>query len=139
MEIIVSKGQDTPSISIMRLRGALDGNTYQNFIDEAQKLYDSGTRNILLDMSELTFLSSAGIAALHRVARVFRGEDRSSMDEGWAAMRAIGKERDDGYRMQEHIKLLNPSDDIQQVLDTVGFKAFFEIYTDIHPAIASFQ
>jgi anti-anti-sigma regulatory factor len=139
MEIIVSKSQDTPSISIMRLRGALDGDTYQYFIDEAQKLYDLGARDLLLDMSEMTFLSSAGIAALHRVARVFRGEDRSNLDEGWAAMRAIGRERDDGYQIQEHIKLLSPSDNIQQVLDMVGFKAFFEIYTDIHPAIASFH
>jgi anti-anti-sigma factor len=139
MEIIVSKNQDVIPVSIMQLRGALDGNTYEQFITEAQKLYDSGTRNLLLDMTDLTFLSSAGIAALHRVARIFRGEDRSTLDEGWAAMRAIGKERDSGYQFQDHIKLLNPNDKIRDVLDTVGFKAFFEIYTEMHPAIASFQ
>jgi anti-anti-sigma factor len=137
MEIIISQDQGTSPVTIMQLRGALDGNTYEYFITEAQKLYDAGTRNLILDMSELTFLSSAGLAALHRIARVFRGEDRSTLDEGWAAIHAMGKERDSGF--QEHIKLLNPSEKVQGVLDTVGFKAFFEIYNDIHPAIASFQ
>ena len=138
MEIIISQPQDTTSpVSIMQLKGSLDGTNYEHFITEAQKLYDAGTRNLILDMTELTFLSSAGLAALHRIARVFRGEDRTNMEEGWAAIRAMGKDRDNGF--QEHIKLLNPNEKIQNVLDMVGFKAFFEIYTDIHPAIASFH
>jgi anti-anti-sigma factor len=137
MEITVSQNQDTPQVSIMQLRGDLDGTSYEYFIDKAQKLYDAGIRNLILDMSELTFLSSAGLAALHRIARVFRGEDRSTMEEGWGALRAMGNDRDNGF--QKHIKLLNPNQDIQNVLDTVGFTGFFEIFTEIHPAMASFQ
>ena len=137
MEIIISQNQDSPQISVMKLRGALDGNSYEYFITEAEKLYDTGTRNLILDMSELSFLSSAGLAALHRIARVFRGEDRSTFEEGWGALRTMGNDRKSG--LQEHIKLLKPSEKIQAVLDTVGFKAFFEIYTETQPAMASFQ
>lgn len=137
MEIILSQDQNAPHLRIMKLRGALDGNSYEYFIAEAEKLFDAGTRNLLLDLSELDFLSSAGLAALHRIARIFRGEDRTMMDEGWSAIHSMGKDRDSGF--QEHVKLLNPSDKVLAVLDTVGFKAFFEVYTDIHPAIASFQ
>jgi anti-anti-sigma factor len=137
MEITISQTQDTSPIVIMQLKGSLDGNTYEQFITEAQKLYDAGTHNLLLDMTGLTFLSSAGLAALHRIARVFRGEDRTNMEEGWSAIHAMGRDRNSGF--QEHIKLLNPNEKIQDVLDMVGFKAFFEIYTDIHPAIASFH
>jgi anti-anti-sigma regulatory factor len=137
MEIIISQIQDTRPVIIMQVKGSLDGNTYEQFITEAQKLYDAGTRDLILDMTSLTFLSSAGLAALHRIARIFRGEDRANMEEGWAALRALSRDRDNGF--QEHIKLLNPNEKIQDVLDMVGFKAFFEIYTDIHPAIASFH
>ena len=137
MEIIISQNQDTSPATIMQLRGALDGSSYEQFITEAQKLYDEGSRNLILDMTELTFLSSAGLAGLHRIARVFNGEDRSTMEEGWAAIHAMGKERDSGF--QKHVKLLNPNEKILDVLDTVGFKTFFEIYTEIHPAMASFQ
>jgi len=137
MEIIVSKIQDTPSVSVMKLRGALDGSTYEDFISEAEKLYKEGVRNLILDMSELTFMSSAGLSGLHRVARIYRGEDPSTFEEGWAAIHAMGKERSRG--LQKQIKLLNPNEKILSVLDTVGFKAFFEIYTDMKPALASFQ
>ncbi len=137
MEIIFSQNQDTPATCILKLQGALDGASYEYFITEAQKLYDAGTRNLVLDMSELTFLSSAGIAALHRIARVFRGEDSATLEEGWSAIHAIAKDHDSGS--QEHIKLLKPSENILAVLDTVGLKAFFEVFNDIHPAMASFH
>ena len=137
MEINISQNQDTPHVNIMQLRGDLDGSSYEYFIDEAQKLYDAGMRNLILDMSELSFLSSAGLTGLHRIARVFNGEDRSTLEEGWSAIHAMGKERDSGF--QKHVKLLNPNEKIQDVLDTVGFKTFFEIFTEIHPAMASFQ
>ena len=137
MEINVSKFQDNTPVTSMQLKGDLDGSSYEKFITEAQNLYDAGTRNLILDMSELTFLSSAGLAGLHRIARVYSGEDRSTMEEGWSAIHAMGKERDSGF--QNRVKLLNPDQKIKDILDTVGFLTFFEIYTDVNPAIASFQ
>jgi len=137
MEIIISENQGARPVTVIQVRGALDGESYQNFIDETQKLYDAGTRDLLVDMSELTFLSSAGLSAIHRAARVFRGEDSSTFEEGWAAIHAMGKERESG--VQQHVKLLNPDEKIRGVLDTVGFLAFFEIFTDMDAALASFQ
>jgi len=137
MEIFISQNHETPDVSIMHLQGALDGSTYQDFIAEAEKLFDAGIRNLIVDMSGLTFLSSAGLAALHRIAKVFRGEDRSTLEEGWGAFHAMGNDRDNGS--QKHIKLLNPNGRIQEVLDMVGFTSIFEIYAEINPAIASFH
>src|SRR5689334_6945201 len=128
MEISISKSEGKVPVSILRLRGSLDGLTYEQFITQAQNLFDAGVRDLLIDMTELTFLSSAGIASLHRMARIYRGEARSVLDEGWAAMRAIGNDRETGFTFQKHIKLLNPDENIEDVLDTVGFKAFFEIF-----------
>ena len=123
-------------VAVIQLHGAMDGKT---LVAEAQKLYDAGTRNLLLDMSELTFISSFGLSALHHIALVYRGEDRSAFKEDRSAMQAIRKEGDSGFQIHEHVKLLNPSEAIQDVLDIVGFKAFFEIFTDLDEAIASFQ
>jgi anti-anti-sigma factor len=139
MEIVISRSEGSVPVSIMQLHGALDGHTYEQFVDEAQKLFDGGARDLLLDMTGLTFLSSAGLAALHRMARVYRGEKSTTLDEGWSAMRTIANDRDTGFTFQKHIKLLNPNEKIEDVLDTVGFKAFFEIFTDEAAAVASFQ
>lgn len=139
MEIVISKREGAVPVSVMHLKGALDSHTYEEFITTAQALFDSGTRDLLIDMTELTFLSSAGIAALHRIARVFRGEKRSVTDESWSAMRVVSDPSDTGFTFQKHIKLLNPDEAIQDILDTVGFKSYFEIFIDEQAAIAAFQ
>jgi anti-anti-sigma factor len=139
MDIMIAKSEGNTPVTVMRLRGALDGLTYEKFVNEAQALFDSGCHDLLLDLSGLTFMSSAGIAALHRMARVYRGEKSTTLDEGWSAMRTIANDRDTGFTHQKHIKLLNPNEKIEDVLDTVGFKAFFEIFRDEAAAIESFQ
>jgi anti-anti-sigma regulatory factor len=54
-------------------------------------------------------------------------------------MRVISDPNDTGFTFQKHIKLLNPSEAIQDILDTVGFKSYFEIFTDKQSAFAAFQ
>ena len=123
-------------VAVIQLHGAMNG---KKLVAEAQKLYDAGTRNLVLDMSELTFISSAGLSALHHTALMYRGEAQSTFKEDRTAIHAMRKERESGFHFQENVKLLNPSEAIQEVLDIVGFKAFFEIFTDLDAAMASFQ
>jgi len=123
-------------VAVMQLYGAMNG---KKLVAEAQKLYDAGTRNLVLDMSGLTFISSAGLSALHHVALVYRGEGQSTFKEDRSAIHAMRKEGDSGFQFQERVKLFNPSEAIQDVLDIVGFKTFFEIFTDLEAAVASFQ
>jgi len=119
-------------VAIIQLYGAMN---VKQFITDAQKLYDAGTRNLVLDMSELTFIGSAGISALHKIALVYCEEDPpTSKDE-----QSITDESENNVRCQEHIKLLNPNEAIQDVLDIVGIKPFFAIFTDLDEAVASFQ
>jgi hypothetical protein len=137
MEITVSQNQGPVSISVMQLQGKLDGSNYKDFIAEAEKLYDSGARDLLLDMSNLTYMSSAGIAALHSVALLFRGQKPMAEEEGWSTYRSLDRDRDSGP--QAHVKLLVLNGKIHETLDMVGYSTFFEIYNDIHQAVASFH
>lgn len=137
MGLQITHTNAAPGVGLLRLEGTLDGSTYQEFVTEAEKLFDAGVRDLVVDLGGLTFMSSAGLAALHRIARVYRGEQRADLDEGWSAYRAISRDRKNGF--QQHVKLLNPNETIREVLETVGFTALFEIFTDREPAIASFQ
>ena len=127
---------ETTIVAIIQLKGALNG---KQLVAEAQKLYDAGTRDLLLDMTKLTFISSTGLSALHHIALVYRGESQANFKEDRSDVHAMRKERDSGFQFQEHVKLLNPSEAIEDVLDIVGFEAFFEIFTDFDSAIASFR
>ncbi|MEN9563615.1 MAG: hypothetical protein RIR73_1859 [Chloroflexota bacterium] len=135
MQINISHEQG--NISVLQLVGQLDGQTYQSLITAAQDAKNSGAKNLLLDMSELTFLSSAGLVALHVTSLIMRGESMPDLEHGWAALKSVNKSRESG--MQAHVKLLNPRSEIVNTLNMVGFSSFFEIFTDKQKAVESFS
>jgi anti-anti-sigma regulatory factor len=136
MYITVTQAQGNVPVTVMRIQGELDASNYKRLIARAKEAYEMGTRNILLDLSEMPFMGSSGLVALHSVAVLLRGEVPPDPESGWAAIRAI--DRDRGAALQQHIKLLNPQPRVDRVLEMAGFKQFFEVYADLETAIASF-
>ncbi|MCE9645381.1 MAG: STAS domain-containing protein [Chloroflexi bacterium] len=136
MEISVSQEQGRISISVIKVSGQLDGQTYEALIAKAREVIDGGIRNILLDLSELTYISSAGLVSLHTIALMTRGEELPDPEQGWSALKSMDRSRDGG--LQKNIKLLNPRPEVTSVLDMVGFSAFFEVFTDKQKAVDSF-
>lgn len=136
MNITVSTQQGKELVGIIHLEGKLDSNSFQKLIDEAKKTYESGFRHIILDMTNLTYISSAGIVSLHSISKLFRGEALPNAEAGWSTIRSLEKERAGGA--QANVKLLNVPAEVRSVLDVVGFAAFFEMHTDLQQAIASF-
>ena len=72
MKMTVTNADGSVPVAILHLEGKLDGANFESLIEKAQDLYDDGGRDLLLDLSGLTFISSAGLAALHQVALLFR-------------------------------------------------------------------
>ena len=60
-------------VTILQLDGKLDGSNYMQLVEEAKSNYGDGVRDLLIDLSRLSYLSSAGIAAIHKTALLFRG------------------------------------------------------------------
>jgi len=136
MNISVSQAQGQVPVTVVKLDGQLDGQTYQELIAKAQELFQAGSRDFLLDLTDLTYISSAGLVALHSVALLARGEEIPDVEGGWSAYRSMGRSSEAG--MQKHVKLLNPRSEVMGVLDMVGFSKVFEIYTDRDEAVNSF-
>ena len=136
MEIFVSEAQGKVPVTILRPEGRVDGQNYRELISKAAELYDAGARNILLDLSEVTYISSAGIVALHTIALMLRGESLPNAEEGWNTLRATGRASEAG--VQQHLKLLNPRPEVNMVLEMVGFAAYLEAFQDQDKAIRAF-
>jgi len=137
MDILSTQKQGRVPVTILQLNGKLDGSNYMQLVDEARKIYLNGARDLLIDLSRLTYLSSAGIAAIYKTALLFRGLTIPEEETGWAAYHAIDRDRDNG--VQKHVKLLSPQPNVANILDITGFKTLFEIHTDLDAAVASFQ
>jgi anti-anti-sigma factor len=136
MNITVSTQQGRVPVTVIQLDGKLDSNSFRRLIDEAKKSYDAGARDLVLDMSKLTYISSAGIVSLHSTAKIFRGEEMPDIDKGWNAIRSAEKERTSGT--QKHVKLCGVPAEVRSVLEVVGFSTFFETYPTLEQAVASF-
>lgn len=136
MDINITQKQGRVPVTILQLIGKLDGSNYMQLVDEARNIYINGMRDVLIDLSRLTYLSSAGIAAIHKTALMFRGLPMAEEESGWATYHAI--DRDRGRGAQKHVKLLSPQSEVASILEISGFSSLFEIHTDVDAAVASF-
>jgi anti-anti-sigma regulatory factor len=137
MNISIEQAQGFVPVTILSTHGDLDGSNYQIFIEKARQAVESGARNILIDLSDTPFISSAGLIALHATTLLLRGEQPPSSDAGWEALHAIDRDLDSG--IQPHVKLLNPQPRVIRTLEKTGLDHFLEIYTDRETALASFK
>lgn len=114
LQISVSPQQGSENVAVLSLKGELDGSTYKDLQAKTDEIIAGDTTNLLIDMSNLDYIGSAGLRALHTASK-------NSKEKGGA------------------VKLLNPSDSADRVLKTLGFNEFFEIYQDLDVAISSFK
>lgn len=136
MEITISQERGSAAVAVIHITGHLDGQSYMSLIAEARKVIEGGVTNILLDLSDLVYISSAGLVALHTIALMTRGEELPDLQQGWSTLRAMYKKPEEG--VQKHLKLLSPRPEVVSVLDMVGFASFFEVFADKRSAIDSF-
>lgn len=137
MTITLEQIQGDASLTVLGIQGDLDASNYQGVIQAAEHALGVGNENLLIDMTEIPFMSSAGIAALHSIALLMRGDEKPDTDHGWEVFHSYGRESGNGK--QKNVKLLNPQPRVLNTLAKTGMDEFFEIYTDIDTAIASFS
>jgi anti-anti-sigma regulatory factor len=137
MTITISQAEGRVPVTILQTHGDLDASNYQDLVAKAQEVYEAGTRDILLDLSDTPYMSSSGLVALQSLAAMLRGETLPDPEAGWQAFRAIDRDRDTGF--QTHFRLLSPQPRVDKVLEMVGFKRFLHVYDDLDTAIAAFE
>jgi anti-anti-sigma regulatory factor len=131
LEITVSQEQGRASVTVFHLKGRVNLGTAELLLAKAQEAIQAGARYVLLDLSEVLSVTSAGLRAFHQMVLSLR--DASSA-EGVEATQAAGE----SVLKSPHLKLLNPIPDVRRVLQIAGFDMFLEIHDDVKDAIASF-
>jgi len=121
-------------VTVMHLDGNLDNSTYEAFQSKANELIDTGAHFILVDLSHVPFVSSAGMRALQyiydRLRTLHPDSDLSDEDVKTGI-------REETYK-SPFLKLLNPSKESAKTFEMTGIDMFIEIFTDKDTAIAAF-
>jgi anti-anti-sigma factor len=108
---------DVP-VTVFRLSGWLDAQSEEQLLEAARTAYDAGARYLLIDMSDLDTLTSAGMRALQKVYQIFTPkEDHSKM---------------------AHLKLCSAPPQIYNVLGITGFLQNIPMYESQDTALQSF-
>ncbi|KAA3660065.1 MAG: anti-sigma factor antagonist [Chloroflexi bacterium] len=130
MVIVASQAMGNVSVSILKLIGDL--NDEEPLTSQSQTIINGGTRHILLDLSEVPFISSAGLRAIHSVYTLLSPPE--SPEEQKARRMGIAA----GTYTSSHLKLLNPTKHGLKALQVSGYDMFLAIYNDQTEALASF-
>lgn len=136
MDIRIAHTSSKVPVTVIHLQGDVDGSNYRHVIDTARELCDNGTRDVLVDLHEVPFMSSAGLVALHSIALMVRGERPPDGEDSWGALHAIDRDRERG--VQAHLKLVGPQPGVNRVLEMAGFTRFIEVHPDLETALDSF-
>jgi len=94
-----------PPVAVVKLAGFLDAHTVTDFDARMENFLDQKRTQVVLDIGDLNYISSAGIGAMMGLAHRLR-------------------------KMEGKLILLKPSDKVFKILDTLGFTKIFQITHD---------
>ena len=128
-QIKESRHEARVPVTVFELAGELDAHSVEQFQKTTLQAIDTGTRYVILDLSQLSYISSAGLRGLFTLAKVLTAQGGMPAGSGIA---------NKGSFKSPYLKLFNPSPNVKQVLDLMGFNMSMEIYSDLDQALASF-
>lgn len=127
LSITSSQAKGNVDVTVFHLSGTLDAANEDALYDKACQAFDSGVRYLLLDMSNLTHISSAGLRALHNIFKKCtpEGEFETARESG------------EPYK-SPYFKLAAASSEVYYVLNLAGFLHNIPFYPTTEDALNSF-
>jgi anti-anti-sigma regulatory factor len=129
LKMNVSRIEGEPPLTVLHLVGHLHGETEGQLMDQVHKYHTEGSRHLLLDLSEVEVLTSAGLRAIHNIFNLFTPKDDKTL---------INTHGTDPYK-SPYFKLVCPNPNIYYVLNIAGFLQNIPIYNDVEEAVSSFS
>jgi anti-anti-sigma factor len=118
LKITSEQVQAAVPVTVLRVSGWLDAQSEEQLLAASRTAYEEGARYILIDMSELDTITSAGIRALQKIYQMYTPkEDRLKI---------------------AHLKLCNAPPQIYNVLGITGFLHNIPMYESLQAALDSF-
>ena len=106
-------------VTVFHLRGWLDAQSENDFVKWADEAFEKGTRYLLLDLSELDTLTSAGMRAIQKVYKKYTPEDAD--------------------KEYPHLKLSSAPPPVYHALKMAGFLISIPMYESLQSALDSFK
>ncbi|MCC6190505.1 MAG: STAS domain-containing protein [Anaerolineales bacterium] len=105
--------QDFKRVAVMAVSGRVDSATAPELESKLRELVDAGKTQIVLDLRNVEYMSSAGLRAMVSTLKAVK-------------------------RVNGDLRLANPSPRVEEVLRLAGLTSIFSIHPSQEEAVASF-
>ncbi len=110
----ITQVQGRVPVTVFHLQDRINLANFAELEQTVKEAYDSGMRDLVMDLYESTPLSSIGIRALVVIHK----------------MLSTGGSK--------HFKIASPTDHIREILEVAGVTRYIEVYDTVEEAVASF-
>ena len=132
MEITAAQQAGRVPVTVFYIKGDIDSSTYQQTQAQIEQVVHAGAHDVVLDLTEVGYLSSAGIRMLSSLFYLLRGNLPQESD---AAMK---QGIHDGTFKSPHLKLAGPPPRVAEVIKMSGLDMVIEMHRSVPEAVASF-
>jgi len=109
----VSQAQGSVPVTIFQLQDRVNLGNYKELETAAKEAYDSGMRDLVIDLSKSDSLTSIGIRAIVVIHKMLSTENK------------------------KHLKLAGVMQPIREMLEIAGITQFIEMYDTVDEAVSS--
>lgn len=133
MEITTAQAHSaTTPVTVFHVVGEINTHTHEQLHQAMKAAYDAGARNMVLDLTDVPYMSSAGLRLLSSMMKQLRGDAPSESPE------AMSKGILAGTFTSPHLKLVNPKPLVTEVLHTSGIDMVLQIFHSVDDAVVTF-
>ena len=96
MELTIERVDGRPEVAVVAVSGELDAASYLSLIEAGRGLVADGAKSLLVDLTDLKYLGSSGLVALHSLALLLAGKEPPDPEAGWSAFHGLSLDVADG-------------------------------------------
>lgn len=122
LEFTVKDETRNVPIKVLYLKGEINSNTKDSFQEKGKELHANGAENLLLDFTDVTFMSSAGLRVIHAIYQLYHGEHHDTPEDF----------------KSPNFKLVNVPENIMRVIRAVGIDTQISVFDGHQAAVDSF-
>jgi anti-anti-sigma factor len=111
----ISQANGRVPVTIFQLKERIHIGNFSELENAAKEAYENGTRNMVIDLSQTTTMTSIGLRALVVIHKVLAKNDN-----------------------RKHLKIAGATTVIREIMQVTGISQFIEVHDTVDEAVASF-
>lgn len=128
MKLTTKLEQARVPVTLLHIDDRINLGNIDEFVGKAQALFDEGVRDLIIDLTDVPSITSAGLRGILTIYKLYNSKGSSSSP-------LIDQDIASGI---SHLRIVNPVKEVRRVLKLVGYDRYLGIYENLQDALKAF-